>query len=47
MMNLGSEIEILKDGYILDTINVNLQISNSVLKYLGNNVLLHLTDKKL
>lgn len=46
-MNLGSEILALKKGYILDSATVNLKHEESFLQYIGNDTLLHISQKKI
>jgi hypothetical protein len=38
---------IMKKGYVIDSANINLHKENSTLKYLGNNILIHISDKKV
>lgn len=45
-MNLGSEILVFKQGYIVDAVNINLRTEHSILKYAGDERLIHLSDKK-
>lgn len=46
-MNLGGEILALKKGYVLDSATVNLKHESSYLEYLGNETLLHISQKKV
>lgn len=46
-MNIGAEILAAKNGYILDSANVNIQSGNAKLKYVSNQRLIHISDKKL
>jgi hypothetical protein len=47
LMNLGGEILALKKGYVLDSATVNLKHESSYLEYLGNETLLHISQKKV
>lgn len=47
LMNLGNEILALKRGYILDSATVNLKNQESYLEYIGNETLLHISQKKI
>ena len=46
-MSLGSEILALKRGYILDSATVNLRQEDAHLYYLGQDLLLHISPKKV
>lgn len=46
-MNLGNEILALKKGYILDSATVNLKNEPSYLEYIGNDTLLHISQKRI
>lgn len=42
-LNLGQEILVAKKGYILDSVNINLQVEHSFLKYLpAKQILVHI-----
>ena len=46
-MNLGHEILAVKKGYIIDTVNSNISDDNIVLRYLGNDRLIHVLAHKI
>ena len=46
-MNIGTEILAAKNGYILDSANVNIQSGNAKLKYISNQRLIHISDRKV
>ena len=46
-MNIGAEILAAKNGYILDSANVNIQSENAKLKYISNQRLIHISDRKV
>ena len=46
-MNLGFEILAVKRGYIIDSVNVNIQSSNTSLKFIPQDKLLLITEKKV
>jgi hypothetical protein len=46
-MNIDAEILAAKNGYILDSANVNIQSGNTKLRFISNQRLIHLSDKKL
>lgn len=45
-MNLGAEILVFKKGYMIDSANINLKNEHSILKYNGDERLIHLSDRK-
>ena len=45
-MNLGSEILTFKKGYIIDSVNINIKVEHSSLKYIGQDTLIHYSDKR-
>ena len=46
IMNLGSEILTFKKGYIIDSVNINIKIEHSYLKYIGQDTLIHFSNKR-
>lgn len=46
-INLGSEVIAAKKGYIIDSVNVNNKSENSILRYMGQQKLLHITTKRV
>jgi hypothetical protein len=46
LMNLGSEILTFKKGYVIDSAYINLKNEHSILKYNGDERLIHLSDRK-
>ena len=46
IMNLGTEILTFKKGYIMDSVNINVKVENSFLKYIGSNTLVHFSNKR-
>lgn len=42
-MNLGFEILAVRSGYIIDSVNVNIQVPNTTLKFIPNDKLLLIT----
>lgn len=46
-MNLGHEILAVKKGYIIDTVNSNIDNDHTVLRYLGNDRLIHVLTHKV
>jgi hypothetical protein len=46
-MNIDTEILAAKNGYILDSANVSIQSGNARLRYISNQRLIHISDKKV
>ena len=46
LMNLGSEILAFKKGYIIDSAMINVKNEHSILEYIGDEKLLHLSDRR-
>ena len=46
-MNLGYEILAVKKGYIIDRVNSNIADENAILKYMGNDRLIHVLPQKI
>ena len=46
-MNIGAEILAAKNGYILDSANMNIHSGNAKLRYISNQRLIHISDTKL
>ena len=47
IMELGYEILLLKKGYVLDSVNINVKLKHSVLRYIGDNRIIHFNNKFL
>lgn len=47
LMNIGWEILAFKQGYILDSVSISSTVDNPNLRYLGDEKLVHVSDKKL
>ena len=47
LMNLGFEILAFKQGYIIDSVGISSAIDNPNLKYLGEERLVHVSDKRI
>ena len=46
-INLGSEVIAAKKGFIIDSVNVNNKSENSILRYMVQQRLLHVTSKRV
>lgn len=46
-MNIGAQILAARGGYILDSANANILSDNAKLKYISNQRLIHISDKKV
>lgn len=46
-MNLNHQIMAIKNGYLIDTVNLTVKEDGEVLKYLHPNTLLHITRKNV
>ena len=47
LFNLGFEILAIKNGYVIDSANVNIQSQETQLVYIGEKKLVHLCNKRV
>ena len=47
LMNLGAEILAFKKGYMIDSVSISVSIDHSILKYIGHERLIHVSDKRI
>lgn len=46
-MNLKNQLMAIKNGYLIDTVNVSVNDEGEILKYLHPNTILHVTKKNV
>ena len=46
IVNLNEEVLAFKKGYVLDSVSININIENTLLKYLGNDTMAFISEKK-
>lgn len=47
LMNLGAEILAFKKGYIIDSVSISVSTENSILKYIGDERMIHISDRRI